>query len=130
MNLQGKINLLKLENSGVMKINGHGTTKLCIVIPIEENDIYLSVDKDTDKAKSAWLSLNVWQNRTESGTDKYGNTHSVKQAFSKQYKERMGEGAIKEKPFIGNMKIWDTSNNATAKVSESADVGDDDELPF
>ena len=102
MNLQGKINLLKLEKTGLMVVNGRSGAKLCVVIPVEENDIYVSRDESL-KPKGAYLSINAWQSNSESGVDQYGNSHSVKQGFSKEFRERMGEEEMRAKPFIGNL---------------------------
>lgn len=58
MNLQGSIDLLKLEKAGIATIKN----KKCIVIPIEENDLYVSMDENL-KAKSVYLGLNINERR-------------------------------------------------------------------
>lgn len=40
MNLTGSVNLLKLEKAGIATTKN----KKCVVIPIEENDLYVSMD--------------------------------------------------------------------------------------
>ena len=52
MNLTGSVNLLKLEKAGIATIKN----KKCVVIPIEENDLYVSMDENL-KAKAVYLNL-------------------------------------------------------------------------
>ena len=54
MNLQGSIDLLKLEKAGIATIKN----KKCVVIPIEENDLYVSMDENL-KAKAVYLGINI-----------------------------------------------------------------------
>ena len=79
MNLQGSIDLLKLEKAGIATIKN----KKCIVIPIEENDLYVSMDENL-KAKSVYLGLNINERREPS---QFGKTHYCKQSLSRQYTE-------------------------------------------
>lgn len=130
MNFTGKINLLKLDSTGIVVINGKSGSKKCVVIPIEENDIFVSIDESTGKAKVAYLGINMWHNNNETGLDQYGNSHSVKQSFSQQYRESKSEEEMRNKPFLGNMKPLETSNNISRISSPMADVADNDDLPF
>ena len=79
MNLTGNVNLLKLEKAGIATIKN----KKCVVIPIEENDLYVSMDENL-KAKAVYLNVNINERREPS---QYGNTHYCKQYLSKQYKD-------------------------------------------
>lgn len=67
MNLTGSIYLLKLEKVGIATIKN----KKCVIIPIEENDLYVSMDENL-KAKSVYLGLNVNERREPS---QFGKTH-------------------------------------------------------
>lgn len=58
MNLQGSIDLLKLELAGIATIKG----KKCLVIPIQENDIYINMNEDL-RAKAAYLGLSIFERR-------------------------------------------------------------------
>ena len=129
MNLQGKINLLKLEKTGLMMVNGRSGAKLCVVIPVEENDIYVSRDESL-KPKGAYLSINAWQSNSESGVDQYGNSHSVKQGFSKEFRERMGEEEMRAKPFIGNLRPWERKEQPITAPTAQASADEYDDLPF
>ncbi len=125
MNLNIDINLLTLEGSAVVTIKGKTSTKKCVVIPIDDNDIYVSANEQ-GKAKAAYLHLTAWERR-EPG--QYGDTHNVKQSFSKQFRERLGEEAIKQKPFVGSGK----PAQAPAPVPVDApamQTDDTEDLPF
>lgn len=123
MNLQGSVNLLALELAGVATIKG----KRCVVIPIQENDIYVGVD-DNSVAKSAYLGLSVFERR-EIG--KYGDTHNVKQSFSKEYREATTKEALDKKPYVGNMRplVIESKNGANTAIAPVEETEKDD-LPF
>ena len=129
MNLQGKINLLKLEKTGLMTVNGRSGAKLCVVIPVEENDIYVSRDESL-KPKGAYLSINAWQSNSDSGVDQYGNSHSVKQGFSREFRERMDEEEMRAKPFIGNLRPWERKEQPISAPTAQASADEYDDLPF
>ena len=90
MKLQGSIDLMKLEGATVTTIRGRNY----VAIPIDTNDLYM-------KNSSAYLMLNVYERR-EVGM--YGETHTIKQVFSRGFIERMGKESIKDKPFLGSFK--------------------------
>lgn len=94
MNLTGSVNLLKLEKAGIATIKN----KKCVVIPIEENDLYVSMDENL-KAKAVYLNVNINERREPS---QYGNTHYCKQYLSKQYKDaNKAEAEAKSKVYLG-----------------------------
>ncbi len=125
MNLQGSIDLLKLDLAGIATIKG----KKCLILPILENDIYISIDENL-KPKAAYLSVNIYERR-EPG--KFGDTHNVKQSFSKEFREKIGREVMDKKPYLGNMKPMEVKNNAVGTVSAAKvpdDDIEDDGLPF
>lgn len=100
MNLTGSIDLLKLENAGIATIKN----KKCIIVPIEENDLYVNVDEKF-KAKSVYLGLNVIERREPS---QFGKTHYCKQALSKQYRDaNKMESETKSKVYLGDFKPYE-----------------------
>lgn len=126
MNLNGSIDLLKLSRAAVTTIN----SLQCVVIPITENDIYVTKDQQTGKAKSAYLSFSAWENK--GGANQYGNTHYIKQSFSKDFRERLGD-KIKEKPFLGNAKPINFSGQPQQQqpIQQQPSYSQtDDSLPF
>jgi hypothetical protein len=126
MNLQGRIDLLKLEKAGIATIKN----KKCIVIPIEENDLYVSMDENL-KAKSVYLGLNINERREPS---QFGKTHYCKQSLSRQYRDaNKTEAESKSKVYLGDFKPYEFegSSNAVAAVeAPNAQIDDDDQLPF
>lgn len=123
-NLTGSIDLLKLDKTGIATIRG----VKCVVIPIQENDIYISADENL-KPKAAYLGLSVFARKEVS---QYGKTHFVKQSFSKEYREAYPQ-QVQEKPFLGDMKTFviESKNAAETVDAPSVNVEDkEDQLPF
>lgn len=125
-NLNIDINLLKLSRAGVASIHG----LKCVVVPIEENDIFVSTDQQTGKAKGAYLSLTAWANKN--GVSQYGDTHYVKQSFSKDFRNANPD-ASKNAPIIGNGKPVQTQSNGVSQVAApnvDSNIDSDSDLPF
>lgn len=120
------INLLKLSRAGVASIHG----VKCVVIPCEENDIYVSQDEQTSKAKSAHLHITAWENKN--GISQYGDTHYIKPSYSKEFRTANAE-ANKNAPIIGNGKPIQSQgsaiNNVVAPTIDS-NIDNNDDLPF
>lgn len=90
MKLQGSIDLMKLDGATVTNIRGRNY----VSIPIDTNDIYM-------KNSGAYLLLNIYERKS---VGRYGETHIVKQGFSRGFIERVGQETIKSKPFLGGFK--------------------------
>lgn len=129
INLQGSIDLLKLENACVISVPGKSTVKRGVFIPLEENDIYVSTTESL-KPKSAYIGLNVMQRREVSQYDK---THYCKQSLSRDFRSAFPELAEKKKSvYLGDFKPFVIeSGNAAAKIeAPEYEVSPDDDLPF
>lgn len=130
MDLSGSIDLLKLHKVGVATIKG----VRCMVIPIEDNDLYITKDDATGKAKACYLGLVVRERRE---VDKWGKTHYCKQQLSREYREGGNPEIVdeKKKTYLGNFKpiAFEEPTNQAGTV-QSAQVEDfeveDDDLPF
>lgn len=127
-NLNININLLKLSRAGVTTIHG----LRCVVIPADENDIYISHDAQTDRPKAAYLRVTAWANKN--GVDKYGHSHYVKQSFPKDYRGAHYD-ANKNAPILGNGKLVQMQNTAAPQAqhpitSGNTSLADDGDLPF
>lgn len=122
MNLQGNINLAKLEKVGFATLKG----KRCIVIPVEENDVYIKMDEDGKTLKTAAIGVNIWENRE--GADQWGNTHYVQQALSKDAREKNPD----KKVYLGNMKPKEPMQSGNeAMTAQAPEIEpEDDGLPF
>lgn len=127
--LSGSIDLLKLHNSGMATIRG----VRCLVIPIDGNDLYVTKDDTTGRAKSCYLGLQIRQRREVS---QFGKTHYCKQQLSKEFREGANPEIVelKKKTYLGDFKpmIFDDSNQAgTVQVAPLADTDvQEDDLPF
>lgn len=97
-NLNISINLLKMK-SAVMGIRGNEAVKKCVVIPIEDNDLYSKVDENGNV--SVFLNLSCWENREVS---QYGDTHMVKQSHSKAWNDSHTQEQRREEPILGNAR--------------------------
>lgn len=117
-----KVNLMKLSRSGVVTIKG----LRCLVVPVEENDIYVSAD-ESGKAKSAYINLTAWVN--SNGKSQYGDTHHVSQSFSEEFKASHTE-YCQNSPILGNAKPVGSMNAASTVNAPSVPVEDEEGLPF
>lgn len=123
-NLNISVNLMKLSRVGVASIKG----VKCLVVPIAENDIYVSYDATTMKAKSAYLSLTAWENR-DGKPSQYGDTHMVKQSFSKDFREA-NQDYCSHAAILGNAKPF--QSQLGVEVVDAPEVVPENmgELPF
>lgn len=128
-NLNIDINLLKLSRAGVTTIHG----LRCVVIPTDENDIYVSQDAQTGKPKAAYLRVTAWANKN--GVDQYGHSHYMKQSFSKEYRNTHPD-ANRNAPILGNGKPVQVQGGATPSAQPpitnpaNTSLDNDEDLPF
>lgn len=88
-----KLDLMKLRNSFVETTKDReGKEVKCLVIPIEDSDLYLG-------EKGCYLNLTAYETKAS----KYGETHFVKQNFSKEFSRRASQEYLKNRPFFGNL---------------------------
>ena len=87
MNYNQNINLLKLKNACIITVKGKTTSKKGIFIPIQENDLFVAMDEEF-KPKGVHLGLSSWELKQKG---QYGDTHLLKQSFSKDFREQMSE---------------------------------------
>ena len=126
------MNLLKLKNSAVVQIKGNTGTKKCVVIPIEDNHLFVSVD-ESNKAKGVYVDFIAWENRNSLQS---GDTHGLKQSLPKEVREKMSDEDKKAMPFIGNMKPYEYEAKNASEVVEAPQVqvapeeNYSDDLPF
>lgn len=111
-NLQ--IALTKLKGAKVMEIEGRTCKKLCVVIPIdnEEGTVIDSYEGKIDGLPTTRPLNDVQLNLTafEFKEKRYGQTHGIKASFSKERLKRMREEDLRNMPFVGNLKPWVTSS--------------------
>lgn len=125
-NYNESINLLKLKNACVITVTGRSEKKKGIFIPIQENDLYVSLDESL-KPKSITLSIASWALK-EKG--QYGDTHLLKQNFSKEFREQMSEEELRNTPILGNMRPMEKADAVSNVSSTEVQVPEQDDLPF
>jgi len=133
----GSINLARLSNVGIMNVKGKTGTKKCVVIPIEDNDIYINVKEKTAMDGSKYeskiyaLGCEVYEKRE---ADQYGNTHYAKCSVSKNYIESHTQEQVdaRNKIYLGDFKPVEipSSNQASSIVAPTAEASEQDDLPF
>lgn len=133
----GSINLARLSNVGIMNVKGKTGTKKCVVVPIEDNDIYINVKEKTTMDGSKYeskiyaLGCEIYEKREP---DQYGNTHYAKCSVSKNYIEHHSQEEVdsRNKIYLGDFKPVEipTSNQAASISAPAVEAGDDSDLPF
>ena len=105
-----RIALTKLKGAKVMEIEGKTCKKLCVVIPIDndEGTVQDSYEGKIDGLPTTKPLEDVQLNLTafEFREKKYGQTHGLKASVSRKRLEKMTEEELRSMPFIGNMKPW------------------------
>lgn len=125
-NLTASIDLSKLSRVAVANIPGKTGTLVCVIIPVEENDIVRHANG------GIYLNLNV----LESKEPKFGQTHYIKQNFSKEFRESYAsqfadkDERNKINPILGNAKPLEFEQNVAPAVSTETTVEQPDDLPF
>ena len=137
--LVGSLNLAKLSNVGIMTIQGQSCAKKCLVIPIEENDIFIKVEEKTSRDgqkytdKKYCIGIEIYSSRE---TDPYGNTHYAKVSVSKDYinSHTLEDVAARNKIYLGNLKPMQIPNSNQASTVDAPPAvpaySSDDDLPF
>lgn len=131
LNLTGSIDLMRLQSVGTKDVpTKDGGTKRCVVIPIEENEIFITKDEMTGKTRAAYLSMNINQRREVS---ERGATHYAKPSVSKKFAEQFPDKAeLRRGAYIGDFKpyVFDGGNAANTVVAERVERDENDDLPF
>lgn len=122
-----KVNALKYQDSGIMNIKGRTGTKRCLVVPIEENHLFVSA-KDDGSPKAVYLDLTAFALREA----KYEQTHLIKQSLPKEIRESMTKEQLNAMPILGGMKLLvnPSANAAASNVPFSQSTEDNSNLPF
>jgi hypothetical protein len=121
-------NLLKMKNACIVHLESKktGVKKRGVFIPIEENDLYESLDEAL-KTKGVFLYQNAWSLKNKG---QYGDTHLLKQNFSKEFRDSMSEDELKNAPILGNMKPIEKTKDVSNTIVPEVSASDEDDLPF
>lgn len=123
----GKLNLLKLKRAGIMQIQGRTGVLRCLVIPVEDNNIFVTTDEN-NHPKAAYIDLTAWELKNP----KYDETHMIKQSLPKEVREKMTDEEKKAIPILGGLKpvIFESQNAASSCAAPIAQTQNSDDLPF
>lgn len=125
----GKFDFLKLKNACVINVNGNTGAKKGVFIPIEDNNLFVKMDEN-DKPKYAYLDFIAFENKSPS---RFGDTHMIKQSFSKDARLNMSEEEKRMIPILGNMKPYEFKNpsqSSEESASQPVKKEKDEPLPF
>lgn len=123
----GKLNLLKLKRAGIMQIQGRTGVLRCLVIPVEDNNIFVTTDEN-NHPKAAYIDLTAWELKNP----KYDETHMIKQSLPKEVRKKMTDEEKKAIPILGGLKpvIFESQNAASSCAAPIAQTQNSDDLPF
>lgn len=119
--ISSKLNLLQLHAVRKMITGKLGAVE-CIVIPIEKNKLFVG-------EKGIYLDLIGFDIDPAKRNADSKDTHLVKQSFSKEVREAMGEEDLKKLPIIGNHIVWSEATESES-VSSTDLQNEEDDLPF
>ena len=119
--ISGKLNLLNLY--GVVKmIKGQLGLVECLVIPLEKNNLFKG-------EKGIYLDIIAFEIDPAKRNAESKDTHLVKQSFSKEIREAMGEDELNKLPILGNLQVWG-ERQESEPVSSSKTQDELSDLPF
>lgn len=123
----GNLNLLKLKRAGIMQIQGRTGVLRCLVIPVEDNNIFVTTDEN-NHPKAAYIDLTAWELKNP----KYDETHMIKQSLPKEVRKKMTDEEKKAIPILGGLKpvIFESQNAASSCAAPIAQTQNSDDLPF
>lgn len=137
--LIGSINMARLKNVGIMDVKGKtGQVKKCLVIPIEDNDVFIKVEEKTNQqtgevyiSKLYNLGIEIYNRREP---DQWGNVCYAKLQTSKEWIDKHSPEELKERNdvYLGKFKAVEipTSNQAATMESPMMEANPNDDLPF
>lgn len=117
----GSINLMKLQGAFLRTMAGKTATKQCVCIPIEDAMLHSTEN-------GIFLDIIVFEN--DDDKIRYDQTHSIKQSFSKEQREKLGDTLT---PYLGNLRIikkTDMASQAAAEEAKHGQIPVEDDLPF
>lgn len=118
MNYNLKLDLAKLNKVCVANITGKTGNKVkCVVIPVEENNIFLS------EKGSIYMDLACFELKKEN----YGQSHLIKQSLSAEERNTMTEEERNAMKIVGALKPMKAKQ---AEVKEEVQPDPEDDLPF
>lgn len=101
-NYKVKLNLMKLRNTVVEDVKYGSESKRCVVIPIEDNNLFVS-----QKSNSVYLDMTAYTCHN----DKYGQSHVLKQKLGGKAWATMTDDERRNIPIAGSLQVDENRNN-------------------
>lgn len=108
--------MMKFANSGLINIKGKSGVKRCVIIPVDDNGLYVG-------EKGVYAGFVAWENIDE----ERGRTHLVKQSLSKEQRDMMSDNELRQLPIFGECSDM---SPAQMKPSFTVEPDSENELPF
>ena len=119
MNYSIKLDMMKLTNAGAMNVRGKtGAVKRCVVIPIEDNYMYVG-------EKGIYLDLTCFELQ-----EKNGHSHLIKVNLPKEVRDAMSEDQRRSQPIVGDLKEIQPRPMIIEETVEASPYDTGDDLPF
>ena len=115
----GKIDLTQLSHV-IQKKKGKSGDIECLVIPIEQNNLFKGKDENV------YLDIIAFPIKEP----KYDDTHLVKQSLPKDVREKMSKEELEAVPILGNLNVNVGSSSQTPNNAAEGTLEEEDDLPF
>lgn len=137
-NFKGSINLMSLLGANVVSMEVNGVVKNVVAIPVEWNDITVTVNSATGKPNAAYLNVRAWETndtfkkacieRNEDKEDYTPPSHSLQVNYSEEFQQCAQKSAIsrllKDENFMAvNPSEEDIKKKAKYEVNNKSRIG-------
>ena len=130
-NFNVQVDLTKLPGAKVMTIEGKKSSKLCVVIPIDNEvgtvaDGYESQTKEGIPTTKFFSDVKLSMVAIEYKTKKHGISHGLKPAFTQKFMDTLNPDQLYNTPWLGTMKPWKEGPKSEVEGDLPADEDEND----
>lgn len=130
-NLNIQIDLTKIPGAREMDIQGNKSTRRCVVIPIDNAlgivcNGYPSRTKEGLPTERFFADVKLNVVAIEYRQPRFGITHGLKPAYSKEVLERMTEEQVHNTPWCGTVKPWNLESKTADDTGDLPAADDND----
>lgn len=131
-NFNVQVDLTKLPGAKVMTIQGKKESKLCVVIPIDNEvgtvcDGYEAYTKEGFPTIKSFEDVKLTMVAIEYKNKRHGITHGLKPSFTQKFMDTLNPEQLYNTPWLGTMKPWSNQHQEQPKSSVEGDLPGDDE---
>lgn len=117
--LSMRLDLLKLQGAFVMNITGKSAKKQCLVIPIEDADLFVG-------EKGIYLNLVA----SEMDNPKFNDTHCIRQSISEEKYKAMTDEERQQIPILGGARPMESKAPQSIADATDYNASTEDDFPF